>query len=105
MLLKPAVGPSQYMRQVRLSIPTFDNTGAAFLFKVPGQAVALPGLPSTLDTLISIGNKSPPKVDFWRLALNSSFDFLRMLFRMTLILPSFRNMVAQFSHHVRASFI
>ena len=33
-LLKPAVGPSQY---TRLSIPTFDNTGASFLFEVPGQ--------------------------------------------------------------------
>ena len=54
-LLKPAVGTPQYMRQVRLSIPTFDNTGAPFLFQVPGQAVALPGLSSTLDTLISIG--------------------------------------------------
>ena len=43
------------MRQVRLSVPTFDNTGSSFLFEVPGQAVALPGLPSTLDTLISIG--------------------------------------------------
>jgi hypothetical protein len=43
------------MCQVCLSIPTFDNTGDVFLFKVPGQSVALPGLPSTLDTLISIG--------------------------------------------------
>ncbi len=54
-LLKPAVGPPQYIRQVCLSVPTFDNTGASFLLQVPGQAVALPGLPSTLDTLISIG--------------------------------------------------
>ncbi len=54
-LLKPAVGPPQCMRQVRLSVPTFDNTGASFIFEVSGQAVALPGLPSTLDTLISIG--------------------------------------------------
>jgi hypothetical protein len=53
--LKPVVGPPQYMCQVSLSIPTFDNTGAGFLFEVTGQSVALPGLPSTLDTLISIG--------------------------------------------------
>jgi hypothetical protein len=43
------------MCQVCLSIPTFDNTGTVFLFEVPGQSVALPGLPSTFDTLISIG--------------------------------------------------
>ena len=52
-LLKPAVGPPQYMRQVCLSVPTFDDTGGSFLFEVSG--VVLPGLPSTLNTLISIG--------------------------------------------------
>ncbi len=54
-LLKTAVGPPQYVCQVCLSIPTFDITGATFLFEVSGQSVSLPGLPSTLDTLISIG--------------------------------------------------
>jgi hypothetical protein len=54
-LLKPVVGPPQSMCQVRLSIPIFDNTGTVFLFEVSGQVVALPGLPSTLDTLISTG--------------------------------------------------
>jgi hypothetical protein len=33
----------------------FAMTPATFLFEVSGQSVSLPGLPSTLDTLISIG--------------------------------------------------
>ena len=50
-LLKPAVGPPQSMREVRMTVPTFDITGASLPFEVSGQAVALPDLPSTLDYL------------------------------------------------------
>jgi hypothetical protein len=86
------------MRQVRLSVPTFDNTGSSFLFEVPGQAVALPGLPSTLDTLISRGR-----------LLEAGYKLLFRLPRDTtsddVDIASFRDMVAQFLHHVRASFI
>jgi hypothetical protein len=54
-LLKPAVGPPQSMREVRMTVPTFDITGAPLRFEVPVQAVALPGLPSNLDSLLSVG--------------------------------------------------
>ena len=65
-LLKPAVGPPQSMREVRMTVPTFDITGAPLHFDVPGQAVALPGLPSTLDSLISVGRlfEAGYKIDF-----------------------------------------
>jgi hypothetical protein len=46
--------------------PTFDITGAPLHFEVPGQAVALPCLPSTLDSLISVGRlfEAGYKLDF-----------------------------------------
>ena len=49
-----------------MTVPTFDITGAALQFDVPGQAVALPGLPSTLDSLISVGRlfEAGYKIDF-----------------------------------------
>jgi hypothetical protein len=83
---------------VCFSIPTFDNNGVVYLFEVPGQTVALPGLPSTLDTLISIGR-----------LLEAGYKLLFRLPRDTtsddVDIASFRDMVAQFLHHVRASFI
>jgi hypothetical protein len=54
-LLKPAVGPPQSMREVRMTVPTFDITDAPLHFEVPVQAVSLPDLPSPLDSLISVG--------------------------------------------------
>ena len=55
LLLKPAVGPPQSMREVCTTVPVFYITGASLPFEVSGQSVALPDLPSTLDSLISVG--------------------------------------------------
>jgi len=74
-LLKPAVGPPQSMREIRMIVPTFDITDDPLHFDVPGQAVALPGLPSTLDSLISVGRlfEAGYKLDF-RLPVDAITD-------------------------------
>ena len=38
-----------------MSVSTYDVTGDSLLFEVTDQAVALPGLPSRSDSLISVG--------------------------------------------------
>ncbi len=49
-----------------MTVPTFDITGAPLHFDVPVQAVARPGLLSTLDSLISVGRlfEAGYKIDF-----------------------------------------
>jgi hypothetical protein len=94
-LLKPAVGPPQSMREVRMAVPTFDITGAPLHFDVSGQAVALPGLPSTLDSLISVGRlfESGYKIDF-RLPTDAFTDNVDLdifpRYGVTIVTPSSR---------------
>jgi hypothetical protein len=49
-----------------MTVPTFDITVAPLHFEVSVQVVVLPGLPSTLDSLISVGLLLEPgyKPDF-----------------------------------------
>jgi hypothetical protein len=43
------------MNEMRMSVPTYDIAGDSILFDAPGQAVGLPGSPSSSDSLISVG--------------------------------------------------
>jgi hypothetical protein len=65
-LLKPAVDPPQSMWEVLMTVPTFDITGAPLHFEVSCQVVILSVLPSTLDSLISVGRllQTGYKLDF-----------------------------------------
>jgi hypothetical protein len=58
MLLKPAVGPPQSMREVYMTVPTFDITGDPLHFEVSDQAVVLHSIFDYLLMILRITSTS-----------------------------------------------